>query len=197
MTKRLITAGTLLLAATAWCQSPDIVLVDGKIVTIDERFSQAEALAIRGGRISNVGTTSETRKLAGHGTRVIDLGGHIVIPGLIDSHMHAIGAGWSFATEVNWVGARSLAEALGRMGEAAGKRRPGSWLIVAGGWNVQQFQEKRRPTQAELQAAAPNNPVYVQLGYGWAVMTRASRPCILRGMATCLRAASWSGMVVG
>ena len=49
--------------------------------------------------------------------------------------------------------------------------KPGAWLIVAGGWNVQQFKENRRPTQAELVAAAPDNPVYVQLGYGWAMLT--------------------------
>ena len=173
MTKRMITAGTLVFAAAAWCQSPDTILVNGKILTADDRFTTAEALAIRGGRITSLGTADEIRKLAGPGTRVIDLGGRTVIPGLIDSHMHAIRAGLSFATEVNWVGARSLSEALGRIREAAMKRRPDSWLIVAGGWNVEQFQEKRRPTQVELTAAAPNNPVYVQLGYGWAVMTPA------------------------
>jgi len=170
---RLITAGTLLLSAVAWCQRPDTVLVNGKILTADDRFSQAEGMAILGGRITSLGTTSEIRKLAGPGTRVIDLGGGTVVPGLIDSHMHAIRAGLSFATEVNWVGAHSLVEALGRIREGAQTRRPGSWLIVAGGWNVDQFQEKRRPTQAELTAAAPGNPVYVQLGYGWAVMTPA------------------------
>jgi predicted amidohydrolase YtcJ len=173
MTKRLIATGTLLVSWAAWCQTPDTVLVNGKILTADERFTTAEALAIRGGRIARVGTTSEIRKSAGPGTRVIDVQGRTVIPGLIDSHMHAIRAGLSFATEVNWVGARSLAEALGRIREAARTRRPGSWLIVAGGWNVEQFQEKRRPTQAELAAAAPGSPVYVQLGYSWAVMTPA------------------------
>ena len=173
MAKYLIAAGTLLISWAAWCQSPDTIFVNGKILTADDRFTAAEALAIRGGRITSLGTADEIRKLAGPGTRVIDLGGRTVIPGLIDSHMHAIRAGLSFATEVNWVGARSLSEGLGRIREAAVKRRPGSWLIVAGGWNVEQFQEKRRPTQAELTAAAPNNPVYVQLGYGWAVMTPA------------------------
>jgi len=173
MMKLLIATGALLLSAAAWCQTPDTVLVNGKILTADERFTTAQALAIRGGRIASLGTTSEIRKSAGPATRVIDLQGRTVIPGLIDSHMHAIRAGLSFATEVNWVGARSLGEALGRIREAAGKRRPGSWLIVAGGWNVEQFQEKRRPTQAELAAAAPGSPVYVQLGYGWAVMTPA------------------------
>jgi predicted amidohydrolase YtcJ len=173
MTKRMITAATLIFAAAAWCQSPDMILVNGKILTADDRFTTAEALSVRGGRITAVGPTRQIRQSAGPGTRVIDLGGRTVIPGLIDSHMHAIRAGLSFATEVNWVGARSLAEALGRIRDAAHTRRAGSWLIVAGGWNVEQFQEKRRPTQAELAAAAPNNPVYVQLGYGWAVMTRA------------------------
>ena len=101
---------------------------------------------------------------------MIDLRGRTVIPGLIDSHLHAIRAALSFSTEVNWIGARSLEEALGRIRAAARTMKPGSWLIVAGGWNVQQFEENRRPTQAELTAVAPNNPAYVQLGYGWSML---------------------------
>ena len=88
--------------------------------------------------------------------------------------MHAIRAALSFSTEVNWIGATSLAEAIARIHEASETMKPGAWLIVAGGWNVQQFKERRRPTQGELLAAAPNNPVYVQLGYGWVMMTPAA-----------------------
>jgi predicted amidohydrolase YtcJ len=169
----MIRLATLLvaLAAAAFSQSADTVLVNGKILTVDSQSPVREAIAIRGGRILAVGTTADIRKLAGPSTRSIDLQGRTVIPGLIDSHLHAIRAALSFSTEVNWIGARSLPEALGRIHEAAGAMKPGAWLIVAGGWNVDQFQERRRPTQAELIAAAPDNPVYVQLGYGWAVIT--------------------------
>src|SRR4029077_17674571 len=110
--------------------------------------------------------------------RVIDLQGRTVIPGLIDSHLHAIRAAQTFATEVNWIGAPSLAEALARVTDASKTMKPGAWLIVAGGWNVQQFKENRRPTQAELVAAAPNNPVYIQLGYGWAMLTPAAHKAL-------------------
>jgi len=161
----------LLTARAAGAQAPDTVLVNGKIVTVDATSSIREALAIRDGRIVEVGSTADIRSLADSATRVVDLQGRTVVPGLIDSHMHAIRAGLSFATEVNWVGARSLAEALGRLTDASRTLAPGAWLIVAGGWNVQQFAENRRPTQAEIRNAAPDNPVYVQLGYGWAVMT--------------------------
>ena len=152
-------------------QPPEIVLLDGKIVTMDAQAPQREALAIRDGKILALGSTADIRRLAGPATRVVELGGRTVTPGLIDSHLHAVRAALSFSTEVNWIGARSLREALARIRAAANERPPGSWLIVAGGWNELQFAERRRPTQAELEAAAPNNPVYVQLGYGWAVMT--------------------------
>jgi predicted amidohydrolase YtcJ len=157
--------------ATASAQTADTVVVNGKIVTVDSRESVVEALAIRDGRIVATGTSAAMRKLAGPGARTIDVQGRTVIPGLIDSHLHAIRAALSFSTEVNWIGAKSIEEALGRIRKAAQSKPPGSWLIVAGGWNEQQFAERRRPTQAELEAAAPDNPVYVQLGYGWAVLT--------------------------
>src|SRR5262245_65796900 len=165
---------SLVCATLALAQSPDTILVNGKIVTVDARASTREALAVRDGRIVSLGTTADIRKLAGPRTRVIDLQGRTVIPGLIDSHLHAIRAALSFSTEVNWIGVRTLTEALGRIRDAARTMKPGAWLIVAGGWNVQQFKENRRPTQAELTAAAPNNPVYVQLGYGWAMLTPAA-----------------------
>ena len=162
----------LLLAAGAALAQPGVtVLVNGKILTMDPRFSRAEALVVRDGRIAAVGSSDDLRKMAGKQVRVIDLAGRTVIPGLIDSHMHAIRAALSFSTEVNWIGTRSLAEALDRIRQASRSRTPGAWLIVAGGWNPQQFAENRRPTQAELAAAAPDNPVYVQLGYGWAILT--------------------------
>jgi len=168
--RRLVLA-TLLSAGFAAAQSSTTVLLNGKVLTVDPKFSIAEALAIRDGRIVAAGTSADVLKMAGAEARAIDLGGRTVIPGLIDSHMHAIRAALSFSTEVNWIGARSLTAALDRIRQAAHSMAPGAWLIVAGGWNVQQFRENRRPTQAELMTAAPENPVYVQLGYGWAILT--------------------------
>ena len=100
----------------------DTVLVNGRIVTVDAQASVREALAIRGDRVVALGASADIRRLAGPATRVIDLQGRTVIPGLIDSHLHAIRAALSFATEVNWIGARSLAEALGRIRDAARAR---------------------------------------------------------------------------
>jgi len=176
--KQVLTAVVMLVGlirpALAAAQGADTVLINGKVLTVDREFSTREAIAIRDGRIVAVGTTADVRKLAGAQTRIIDLQGKTVIPGLIDSHLHAIRAALSFSTEVNWIGVRSLTEAVARIRDAARTMKPGAWLIVAGGWNVQQFKENRRPTQAELVAAAPNNPVYVQLGYGWAMLTPAA-----------------------
>ena len=169
----LLASALLLAGATsAGAQAVDTILVNGKVVTVDAQSSVRSALAIRGGRIAALGTDADIRRLAGPATRVIDLQGRTVIPGLIDSHMHATRAALSFSTEVNWIGATSLAEGLTRLHEASLKAKPGAWLIVVTpAATLDTFSERRRPTQAELVAAAPNHPVYVQLGYGWAMLT--------------------------
>lgn len=163
-----------LCACIAFAEPPDTILFNGRIVTLDARSSVHQALAIRDGRIVALGTNAQIRKLVGRESRgqdsIVDLKGRTVIPGLIDSHMHAIRAALSFSTEVNWIGTKSIAEALGRLGDAAKAAKPGGWLIVAGGWTPEQFAEKRRPAQAELAAAGGDHPVYVQLFYGWAMM---------------------------
>src|SRR6266545_3563946 len=161
------------LASPAFAQGADTILFNGKVVTLDAAAPTAEALAVRDGKIIAVGRSADIRNLAGPGTQVIDLAGRTVIPGLIDSHMHAIRAALFYATEVNWIGAHSIPEAMARIKAAAQRAKPGQWIIVAGGWTEQQFQEKRRPTQAELIAAAPDNPVYIQLFYSAALLTPA------------------------
>ena len=159
-----------LCAAPASAQNADTVLLNGKIVTL-EAAGTVEALAVTDGRIVATGTSDEIAKLAGPATRRIDLGGRTVIPGLINSHMHAIRAALFYATEVNWIGAKSIPEAMERIREKAKAAKPGEWIIVAGGWTPPQFAEKRRPTQAELVAAAPDNPVYIQLFYSNVLLT--------------------------
>lgn len=148
------------LIGSAHAQVPDTVLINGKVVVFDARAAQA--LAVRDGWITAVGGSAEIRRLATPATRIIDLGGRTVIPGLIDSHIHAIRAGLTFTTEVQWIGVRTLEEALDRIREKAKSSPKGGWLIVAGGWTDRQFKENRRPTQGEIAAAAPDHHVYVQ-----------------------------------
>jgi len=168
-----ILAALLVAGATSVsAQEIDTILVNGKVLTGDPQFAVRSALAVREGRIVALGSDPDVRRLAGPKTRTIDLHGRTVIPGLIDSHMHATRAALSFSTEVNWIGASSLADALNRVHEASLRVKPGAWLIVATPpATLDTFKERRRPTQAELVAAAPNHPVYVQLAYGWAMMT--------------------------
>jgi predicted amidohydrolase YtcJ len=154
------------LAAPASANPADTLLVNGKIVTLDGTSEVSEALAIEAGRVAATGSTDAIRKLAGSATKIIDLNGRTVIPGLIDSHIHAIRAGFRYATEVHWDGATDIAEAMDRLKSAAAHTKPGAWLIVAGGWSARQFTESRRPTEAEINAVAAGHPVYIQLFYG-------------------------------
>ncbi|MBV8849182.1 MAG: amidohydrolase [Methylobacteriaceae bacterium] len=149
----------------------DKVLLNGKILTLDKDFSVKEALAIRDGRIVATGTNADMQRHAGDKTQRIDLAGRTVIPGLTDMHLHGIRAALTYSLEVSWIGVPSLAEALARIKAAAQKAAPGQWIIVAGGWTDIQFKEKRKPTQAEIVVASPDNPVYIQHLYEWVLMS--------------------------
>jgi predicted amidohydrolase YtcJ len=161
----------LLFATAASAQTADTVLFSGRVVTVDKDFSIHEAIAIARDRVVATGTSAAMKKLAGDHARMVDLGGRTVIPGLTDGHIHGIRAALTFGTEVNWIGVPSLKEALAKIKQAAATQEPGSWIIVAGGWTEEQFSEKRRPTPQDIVEAAPQNPVYIQHLYDWALLS--------------------------
>ena len=140
----------------------DLVLRGGKIVTVDKNFSIREAIAIKDGRFLAVGSERDVRPLVGPGTRVIDLAGRTVIPGLIDARIHATAACMNWNAELHWQSTRTLADALNQIAAATKIRARGSWIVAGGGWVPTQFPERRFPTRADLDAVAPNHPVYVQ-----------------------------------
>ncbi|MGZ8489951.1 MAG: amidohydrolase [Candidatus Binatia bacterium] len=140
----------------------DIVLRGGKIVTVDGAFSIKQAVAIRDGRFVAVGSDGEIRDYIGQGTRVIDLLGRTVIPGLNDSHIHATEAGLSWDAELHWELNHTLADGLRQIATATKGKAPGNWIVVGGGWVPTQFAERRFPTRDELDTLAPKHPVYIQ-----------------------------------
>jgi hypothetical protein len=149
----------------------DLVLHNGRIATQDERRSIVQALAIKDGRILATGSDAELARLQG---RRIDAGGRTVIPGLIDSHSHPIRGGLYYNLELRWDGVPSLADALRMLREQAQRTPPNHWVRVVGGWSEFQFAEKRMPTLAELNAAAPDTPVFVLNLYNSALLNRAA-----------------------
>src|SRR5471030_1965904 len=155
----------------ASAQTADTILFNGKILTVDKDFSVRQALAIGNGQVLASGTSAAMKKLAGDKARLIDLGGRTVIPGPTDGHIHGIRAALTFGTEVNWIGVPTLKEALEKIRQAGKTQKPGSWIVVAGGWTEEQFEEKRRPNAAEVTEAAPDNPVYIQHLYDWLLLT--------------------------
>jgi predicted amidohydrolase YtcJ len=140
----------------------DVVLRGGKIVTVDRDFSIREAVAIKDGRFLAVGSERDIRPLIGPGTRVIELAGRTVIPGLVDARIYATAACMNWNNELHWQTTRTLADALNQVAAAAKSKPVGSWIVVGGGWVPTQFAERRFPTRAELDGIAPDHPVYVQ-----------------------------------
>jgi hypothetical protein len=166
---RAVTGGAIVVAAAilgAQQTAPDLILSNGKVITVDERFTIAQAVAIRGDRFVAVGTNQEVGQLAGPSTRRIDLRGRSVIPGLIDNHMHLLRAGGTWKWEVRWDGVGSRKQALDMLRARAQAAGGGAWVYNLGGWTVDQFADDPRPfTREELDQVAPNNPVLLQASY--------------------------------
>ncbi|MGM4904294.1 amidohydrolase [Tardiphaga sp. 866_E4_N2_1] len=141
--------------------APQVVLTGGKILTLDGQSTIAQALAIRDGKILAVGSDAAIKPLAGLQTRVIDLAGKSVVPGLIDTHAHFKAAGLGDYV-VNLGGAKDVAGALDLIRAFVAKKQPGAW-ITTGGWHPpSQLAEKRYLTRQELDSVSPNNPVYLR-----------------------------------
>ncbi|VVE47003.1 amidohydrolase [Pandoraea soli] len=154
--------------------TPDLILINGKFATLDRANPQADAVALTGGKFTAVGTRDDVMRLAGSSTEVIDLKGRRVIPGLIDSHMHIIRGGLNYNMELRWDGVRSLADAM-RMLKAQVDRTPApQWVRVVGGFTEHQFVEKRLPTIDELNAVAPDTPVFILHLYDRAILNGAA-----------------------
>ncbi len=152
----------------------DTILINGKIATLDSKRPLAEALAVRDGLVLATGTTSEVMRLREDHSTLIDLGGRRVIPGLNDSHTHLIRGGLNYNMELRWENVPSVADAL-RMLKAQAERTPApQWVRVVGGWSEFQFAERRMPTLAEINAAAPDTPVFILHLYARALLNRAA-----------------------
>jgi predicted amidohydrolase YtcJ len=139
--------------------APDLVLVNGRMHTIDERVPLASAIAVRDGRIVAVGGNDEIRALAGAATVVEDLGGTTVVPGLIDAHNHLLHTG-RMLHEVQLFDTRSIPEIVSRVAARVAETAPGEW-IVGRGWDESLLAERRHPTRHDLDAVSPENPVVI------------------------------------
>ncbi|WP_371604891.1 amidohydrolase [Streptomyces sp. NBC_01220] len=162
------------LVASATDNPADLVVRNAKIHTGDPGRPKAESIAIRDGVIIVVGDDKEVAAHVGPATKVVDALGRRMIPGLNDSHLHVIRGGLNYVLELRWDGVPTLRQALAMLREQAARTPKGQWVRVVGGWSAEQFAERRLPTVAELNAAAPDTPVFVLHLYQSAVLNRAA-----------------------
>jgi predicted amidohydrolase YtcJ len=158
--------------------SPDLILHNAKVTTLQSGLPEVEAFAVRGEKIVAVGGDAEIMRLRTGDTRIIDAGGRRVIPGLNDSHFHAVRAGRDYNLELRWDGVESLQRGLQMILEQAMRTPKGQWVRVLGGWSPYQFREKRMPTVAEVNDAAPDTPAYVLFAYSWGLLNKAGAAAI-------------------
>jgi predicted amidohydrolase YtcJ len=158
----------------AHAPAPDLILHRGLFTTLDRRRPTVSAVAIRDGRFAALGDDREILALAGPATRVIDVGGRRVLPGLIDNHLHLIRGGLNYNMELRWDGVPSLADAMRMLRRQVEITPPPQWVRVVGGFTEHQFAEKRLPTIEELNAAAPDTPVFILHLYDRALLNGAA-----------------------
>ena len=151
----------------------EMIIRNGRIATLNKQQPFAAALAIADGRFIAVGSEAEVMEYRGETTRLIDAKGRSVIPGLNDSHIHLIRGGLNYNMELRWDGVPSLALALEMLREQARRTPPPQWVRVIGGWTEFQFAEQRMPTLEEINAVAPETPVFVLHLYDRAFVNRA------------------------
>ncbi len=151
-----------------------LIIRNAAVITLDDRTPEAQAVAIRDGKILAVGTNEAIDQYAGRATRVIDAEGNTLVPGLNDSHIHVIRGGRFYNTELRWDGVKSLRQGLQMIREQAARTPEGQWVKVVGGWSETQFEEKRMPTLKEIREVAPQRPVFVLYLYGEALMNEAA-----------------------
>jgi predicted amidohydrolase YtcJ len=153
---------TLFGLPAVFAQPADLILHHGKIITVDPQFHIADAIAVRGDRVIGVGTHSEVGKLAGPNTRQVDLKGKTVLPGLMDSHSHAADASmYEFDHPVPDM--ETVSDVLKYIHARAAVAKEGDWVVLTQVF-ITRLRDQRFPTRAELDAAAPRNPVYFGTG---------------------------------
>lgn len=153
---------------------PDIIFHNGRITTLDRGNPVATAVAIKDGKFLAVGSDSEIRAMVGSSTRIVDLQGRSVLPGLFDNHTHVVRGGLNYNLELRWDGVRSLADAMDMLRRQVAITPAPQWVRVIGGFTEQQFVEKRLPTIDEINAVAPDTPVFIMHLYDRALLNGAA-----------------------
>lgn len=164
----------LLLGLTAAAQEKaDLLVYNARLATMVKPGEFKQAIAIRNGIILATGTNTEIiGQYKDAGTTLIDAKGKTIIPGLNDSHIHIIREGLHYNSELRWDGVKTLKRAMEMLKEQAARTPEGVWIKVIGGWNEYQFEEKRQPTLAEINAAVPDKPVFITYLYGKAFVNK-------------------------
>jgi predicted amidohydrolase YtcJ len=154
--------------------SPETILFNGKITTLDAQQPEVTALAIAAGKVIALGSDADIQALVTDSTLSINLHGKRVVPGLNDSHIHLIRGGLNYNMELRWEGVGSVADALAMLQLQAARTPSPQWVRVVGGWSEFQFKERRMPTLAEINAVSPDTPVFILHLYDRALLNGAA-----------------------
>ncbi len=153
---------------------PEVIFYNGRFTTLDRANPEAGAVAVKGGKFVAVGSDREVLRLAGSNTRLVDLKKKSVLPGLYDNHTHVVRGGLNYNMELRWDGVRSLADAMEMLRRQVANTPAPQWVRVVGGFTEHQFIEKRLPTIEEINAVAPDTPVFLLHLYDRALLNAAA-----------------------